>query len=95
QIVERSATDPLFYETRHPYTSGLIAAVPTLEGEGPLRQIDGTPPSIFSRPKGCAFAPRCPRASALCGIEDPPRKRMGCAVVACHHPVDIPQEAAQ
>jgi oligopeptide/dipeptide ABC transporter ATP-binding protein len=87
KVVERGPTEPVFYDTAHPYTGGLIAAVPTLEGSGALRQIPGTPPSIFNRPAGCSFAPRCERAQALCHSEDPPFVRHGATACACHFPL--------
>ncbi|MGR3783810.1 MAG: ABC transporter ATP-binding protein [Albimonas sp.] len=93
RVVETAPTDPIFYETAHPYTAGLIDAVPTLDADGPLRQIEGTPPSIFSRPSGCAFHPRCGRAQPLCAAEDPPLRRLGPGRCACHFPVRAPQEA--
>ncbi len=68
-VVERGPTDPIFYETAHPYTAGLIGAVPRLEGGGSLHQIEGTPPSIYSRPSGCTFAPGLERSAA----RGPPR----------------------
>ncbi|ANT62203.1 hypothetical protein AYJ57_17400 [Salipiger sp. CCB-MM3] len=95
RVVEQAETDPLFYGTRHPYTAGLIDAVPRLDSTGPLRQIEGTPPSIFSRPPGCAFAPRCGRAGPRCHASDPALERHGPTRMACHHPVPLSKEAAE
>ncbi|MGR3455932.1 ABC transporter ATP-binding protein [Pseudooceanicola sp.] len=86
-VVERGATDPIFYQTSHPYTAGLIGAVPTLDSRGTLQQIEGTPPSIFSRPPGCSFHPRCPRAGAPCRIETPCLLPQGDTACACHFPL--------
>ncbi|MGR3586421.1 MAG: ABC transporter ATP-binding protein [Pseudooceanicola nanhaiensis] len=94
-VVERGATEPVFYETAHPYTAGLIGAVPTLDGTGALRQIEGTPPSIFSRPPGCAFHPRCGRAGAPCPVDTPRLLDRGGTACACHFPLTETAEAAR
>ena len=86
-VVERGPTDPVFYDTAHPYTAGLIGAVPTLEDKGQLRQIEGTPPSIFNRPSGCSFHPRCDRAQALCTERDPRLTEARATRCACHFPL--------
>lgn len=88
KIVESGLTDPLFYETAHPYTSGLIGAVPTIDGSGVLQQIDGTPPSIANRPGGCAFHPRCPHMQAPCRDQDPALTTGGATDYACHFPLN-------
>ena len=51
----------VFYETRHPYTLGLLASLPRLDDAGneQLRPIRGSPPSLLNLPSGCAFHPRC------------------------------------
>ena len=94
RVVEQGPTDPVFYETAHPYTAGLIGAVPTLEGDGALRQIEGTPPSIFDRPTGCSFNPRCDRAEALCRRDDPALRPCGATRAACHFPLVQPEAVA-
>jgi peptide/nickel transport system ATP-binding protein len=88
-VVERGPTDPIFYETAHPYTAGLIGAVPSLDGNSTLRQIKGTPPSIFSRPAGCAFHPRCDRAGAMCRTRTPTLEPGGTTMRACHFPLGV------
>ena len=51
----------------HPYTRGLIGSVPSQNRRGrPLAQIPGMAPSLLRPPAGCAFRPRCPRASERC-----------------------------
>ena len=59
--VEMGTTEEIFYESRHPYTLGLLASLPRLDDEGdePLVPIKGSPPSLIRRPEGCAFHPRC------------------------------------
>src|SRR5881392_1309656 len=60
-IVESGTTEHIFRQAIHPYTRGLLRAVPTLRSDRtkPLLTIDGTVPSIASLPPGCAFEPRC------------------------------------
>jgi oligopeptide/dipeptide ABC transporter ATP-binding protein len=60
-IVESGTTEHIFREAVHPYTQGLLRAVPTLRSDRtkPLLTIEGTVPPIASLPPGCAFEPRC------------------------------------
>ena len=70
RIVEQGPTATLLRDPRHPYTQGLIASLPAMSEPGaPLAQIAGTTPSLLSLPPGCAFAPRCGRATAACKVE--------------------------
>lgn len=86
RIVEIGPVRNLFYQPRHPYTVGLIEAVPPVGG--PLTHvasIPGSPPSLLSLPPGCSFAPRCPFAVERCRREDPPLVEvMGGHASACH-----------
>uniref|UniRef100_UPI0031011719 ABC transporter ATP-binding protein n=1 Tax=Neorhizobium sp. EC2-8 TaxID=3129230 RepID=UPI0031011719 len=74
--VEECSVYELFDNPLHPYTIGLMGAVPH-RGEQEaaperLTDIPGTVPALWDLPKGCAFAPRCPGASARCREERPP-----------------------
>src|SRR5215204_5134239 len=73
--VELGTTDEIFYETRHPYTLGLLASLPRLDdmGDEPLVPIVGSPPSLINKPSGCPFHPRCrfSRVPGLCDAEVP------------------------
>ncbi|HYM68450.1 MAG TPA: ABC transporter ATP-binding protein [bacterium] len=66
QVVELAPTEELFARPRHPYTVGLIGSVPSVDRNTPLTPIPGTPPDLIGLGDGCAFAPRCPMASAEC-----------------------------
>ena len=72
-MVEVAATPELFREPCHPYTRGLMAAVPKLSGGGVSDGIPGRLPTYMHPPPGCRFHPRCPEAiKGLCDVEDPP-----------------------
>ncbi len=73
KIVESAATADLFANPQHPYTKGLLAAVPRLDSDEkmPLAIIDGQPPNLLQPPTGCPFHPRCPQAMQIC-TEDYP-----------------------
>ena len=67
QVMETSPTDPLFESPAHPYTRGLLAAIPRVDQEGEeLDAIPGSPPNMTRAPKGCPFAPRCAFAGEDC-----------------------------
>ena len=74
--VEEASVYDLFDNPLHPYTVGLMGAIPrSSAGNGTgerLVDITGTVPPLWNLPEGCAFAPRCPRASARCRQERPP-----------------------
>ena len=71
--LEFGTADDIFYESRHPYTWGLIRSIPeqSVEEKKPLTPIHGNPPSLVNLPRGCAFAPRCPYAQAICHEKKP------------------------
>lgn len=64
RAVEFGAASDVFARPSHPYTQGLLASLPVIDGHntGPLPAINGDPPSPIERPGGCAFHPRCPIA---------------------------------
>ncbi len=67
KIVETGTSDELFYNSRHPYTWGLLGSMPKLEGgDEELQAIPGSPPDLLDPPKGCPFAARCPYAMKVC-----------------------------
>jgi len=104
RIVEKGPAEDIIARPRHPYTRGLIDSIPheTAENDGPkqrLSQIPGNVPDIRKLPPGCAFAPRCSRASERCRMQDPVLMEhnaiaMGSGklrphAVACHHPLAV------
>ena len=85
-VVEDAATDVLFEDPKHPYTRGLLAAIPRLDGSATsLASIAGAIPNLIDPPRGCRFHPRCPKAGATCR-EVRPRsvEASSCHWVACH-----------
>ena len=71
--VETASADTIFYESRMPYTLGLLGSLPRMDARdpGPLRPIPGSPPSLLNLPSACPFAPRCPIAYQRCLTEEP------------------------
>jgi peptide/nickel transport system ATP-binding protein len=73
RIVEQAPTSRLFAAPTHPYTQGLLGALPPLDGpRRPLSAIPGGVPEPWAMPPGCAFAPRCAHRSAACDTATPP-----------------------
>ncbi len=82
KIVETGAKKEIFYHPEHPYTKGLLKSVPRLDIEGEkLLPIDGTPPDLFSPPKGCPFTARCHFAMEVCDKVYP----LGSELSESHH----------
>jgi len=74
RVVEYAATRTLFERPRHPYTLGLLQAVPRLGENAPQRlaSIPGSPPDLARLPPGCSFYDRCPFRREQCRQEAPP-----------------------
>jgi len=95
--VEEAGARDLFATPRHPYTRGLIAAVPRLgsslaDPQGRLAEIPGTVPDLSGPLKGCVFASRCREARDVCRIVTPALEAKAAAhFAACHF---APTEAA-
>lgn len=87
RVIELGSVRDLFYQPKHPYTVGLLNAVPPIAGDlVELKSIPGSPPNLLSLPAGCAFHPRCPYVTEECKTADPPLLPVGPAhTAACIH----------
>ncbi|MHA2602072.1 MAG: ABC transporter ATP-binding protein [Candidatus Thorarchaeota archaeon SMTZ1-83] len=87
-VVEYASTEELFSDPIHPYTTGLLKAIPKLtEKTHRLLQIKGSVPNLITPPSGCRFHPRCEFATEICKKERPPREEMKPNHwVECFHP---------
>jgi peptide/nickel transport system ATP-binding protein len=86
RIIEEGEPDAVLRDPAHPYARALVSAIPHPGRGGKRIVLQGDPPNPADRPSGCAFHPRCPVASAVCGREPPslkPRAADG-RLVACH-----------
>ena len=72
--VEEAPVHDLYASPQHPYTIGLLGAIPrpgAADEQGRLREIPGRVPSLAELPKACAFAPRCPERFEPCTVREP------------------------
>jgi oligopeptide/dipeptide ABC transporter ATP-binding protein len=86
KVVELGATEQIFTAPRHPYTRSLLAAVPVAGGRRVSTDffLQGEPPNPANKPDGCAFRTRCPRAQAICAMDEPPLRETDGSQIACH-----------
>ncbi|MBV8456207.1 MAG: ABC transporter ATP-binding protein [Acetobacteraceae bacterium] len=81
KVVEDAPVEELFANPRHPYTQGLIRAIPrvdsTADHRARLAQIPGTVPNLLNPPPGCRFAARCPYVTEACVAAEPPLRNVG------------------
>ncbi|MBT2325410.1 ABC transporter ATP-binding protein [Variovorax paradoxus] len=100
RVAEIGPVQEVIHQPAHPYTSGLMAAIPdmTMDRER-LNQIDGAMPRLNAIPRGCAYNPRCPRVFDRCLEERPDLLNAGATRAACwlhdvHSPTQIDRVAA-
>jgi len=87
--VEEGPTEQILAHPGHPYTRALLAALPDASPRGqPLAAIEGRIPPPSQAIVGCAFAPRCPVALAVCATQPPPERRDGTHDWRCHQEQD-------
>ena len=95
RLVEMASTEAIFRRPMHPYTMGLMSALPSIAGvKTPLLQLPGEPPDLLNPPPGCRFHPRCRYATGICREQVPVLKADegqdlllgGQHLAACWHP---------
>ena len=92
EVVEEATTIDLFARAHHPYTEGLLGAMPRVGGEKDrLATIPGTVPPPTSWPKGCRFRDRCPYSWERCETEHPPLYQIGGGHTSRCHLADEPE----
>jgi peptide/nickel transport system ATP-binding protein len=95
KLVETGSGDDIYQRAAHPYTAGLIAAIPkpdpgTAHRAGAV-EISGELPSAMNPPSGCRFRTRCAFADERCAEEEPVLRMFGPGhAAACHHPLQTP-----
>ena len=94
RAVEQGSAADVFYRSRHPYSLGLLAALPRVDQDDAslrLQPIDGAPPSLVHVPSGCSFHPRCPFSRAeRCPVEEPRLHDDGAGHrAACHYADEV------
>ncbi|WP_245764188.1 ABC transporter ATP-binding protein [Sulfitobacter marinus] len=86
QVVERGAVAEVFNDPQHPYTIGLMSAMPQLDKPGgKLATVPGTVPSVANMPEGCRFRTRCVFATQRCQVRPPLSNTTQGHDVACHY----------
>ena len=89
QVMEQSEIDPLFAQPTHPYTKGLLAALPRLDADSTMTPIRGNPPNMTGAPTGCPFCPRCDFVKDICATTMPPLTTFAPGRArACHRAIE-------
>lgn len=84
KVMEMANVVDLFENPKHPYTQGLIASIPKMEGEsGRLTMIEGNVPNPMEMPPGCPFEPRCTQSMEICKRKVPQIQQIGEREVRC------------
>ena len=88
EVVESGTVEEVLAKPQHPYTNGLLGAVPRLNSEASeLVPILGRVPQPYELPPGCTFADRCDRSIDTCRVVHPNLEHRGRTEVRCHNPV--------
>ncbi|MCP1292155.1 MULTISPECIES: ABC transporter ATP-binding protein [Chromobacterium] len=99
RVMEYGDADSIFYHPSHPYTIGLLGALPRLDHDGSeLVSIPGNPPNMAHMPKGCPFSERCQHSTERCADELPLLQASSHnpqVIRACHKPAVELAQAAQ
>ncbi|MGR3484546.1 MAG: oligopeptide/dipeptide ABC transporter ATP-binding protein [Paracoccaceae bacterium] len=89
RVMERGPAGAIFDAPTHPYTRGLLSAVPRIDRDlDALSTIPGDPPDMGALPPGCPFSARCAHVREVCPERRPPLEPAGALMRACHVPVD-------
>ncbi|MBV9524543.1 MAG: ABC transporter ATP-binding protein [Candidatus Dormibacteraeota bacterium] len=99
KMVEIGSGEDIYRRPAHPYTHGLVGAIPIPDPDVERSKDAAAPrgeiPSAINPPSGCRFRTRCPRAQALCAEVEPPLRPFGPGhEAACHYPLRPPSEPA-
>ena len=100
QIMEQGTDREIFYESKHPYTEGLLQSIASYDEEADeskkLVPIEGTPPDLLKPPKGCAFVDRCKYAMKVCKEHEPEMRQLtpthACKCFLCYPEVESLQK---
>lgn len=95
KVVEQAPVREFFTQPSHPYTLGLLASRPSLNGSEEIPTIPGNVPDLIHRPSGCSFHPRCRWATAECSAIEPLPREVGPGHLAsCHHLEEVRRDIA-
>jgi oligopeptide/dipeptide ABC transporter ATP-binding protein len=97
KLVEVGPVEQVYERPAHPYTAGLLAAIPVPDPAATRSRrppVEGELPSAASPPSGCRFRTRCARSQDICAQAEPPMRAFGAAehTAACHFPLEKPLE---
>jgi oligopeptide/dipeptide ABC transporter ATP-binding protein len=96
KLVETGPASEIYRQPAHPYTAGLLEAIPEPDPDKERAKtkgaLGGELPSAIDPPSGCRFRTRCSRAQDICAVEEPPLRPIdGSQLTACHFPLREPQ----
>jgi oligopeptide/dipeptide ABC transporter ATP-binding protein len=96
KLVEMGPASRIYRRPAHPYTAGLLEAIPEPDPDKERAKTKGSLigelPSAIDPPSGCRFRTRCPRVQDICAVEEPPLRPIdGGQLTACHFPLQEPK----